>query len=841
MSADLRPPRSAPRHPVRPGTTTLSLASSLLAGTLLCLLPIPTRSDPAPVPVQRPTADPERHLALNIPARPLSPGPVIARPLRPQSHELTREDRRLLDPAIRTAYIDADELLARIGPPSRAEASFEADFSIDAPSRRSRRGPPRPDTRNEMLRLLADPPASERSTDAEITPESATAAESDRPTVVAEAETRPARRRPSVSTVPVPTPSPRRRAAPSEEAAPEEPLSRVASLAPSSLTDAVEVDVAATTTETSTSPSASETSDDTPASERGAESTAAAANGTAPPKGLPRPHPRRATEKTAKDAAPAAAPEPSETPPEPETSAPATPETTPDEASTHPTGSPGGAGTPATPATHPAEADAAALPPTDEPAAATEPTDPQDAVDPTPAVATDAPPSSPATPPAPADGHGDGSPQHGEADTHPSESHPSRAHPDEADPATEAEGHHDAAEAERDETGEPATAEAPPVVLPPGPDPAALVRMLTALQDDVARGSGAAFKAQSILARRIAERFLAAHPSEWSEPRNTRALIIYALSGGNPAVVRKVQSSAELPSPYDEMLAGALAYLEGRAKDSKRHFETLRLEDLDASIRGALLLAYAAITVGDDAAAARELLDKARIAAPGTLVEEAALRRAILIAAEKNNLADFQRMVSRYLRKYRASIYAGNFRRRLAAALTRMSFIDEPAAFVRLETMLEPMTVAGRQELYLLLARAAVENGNRLAAEIAAQRVQETAPPGELDHRRARLYEAAAQVVDPERFAGAVATLNSLDAATLPEDDRALLRAALSLSSTVTDLPIPEAIASLGPDAELAPDSATESTADPFAEIAAMEGRVAAALAAVDTLLEDTP
>lgn len=400
------------------------------------------------------------------------------------------------------------------------------------------------------------------------------------------------------------------------------------------------------------------------------------------------------------------------------------------------------------------------------------------------------------------------------------------------------------------------TADPAPAAGPPGRPPYQLVRMLTALQDDIARGSGAALRAQRVLAGRIEENFRRTPPGQWADLRNARALIIYALSGGRPALVRAVAGDASLPDHYGRLLSGALAYLEGRADDARRHFDAVGATRLDASIRGSVLLAKAALQVESDADAALSTLHRARTAAPGTLVEEAALRRAILIAAEEDRIGVLEPLANRYLRKFRHSVYAGNFRKRLAAAITRMSFIETPADFARLERILRPMTDAGRQEIYLLLARAAIENGDRLAAAIAAAKVQEIAAEGTLDHLRARLYEAAARVVDPEEFPDALRTLRTLRTEDLPAEDRAIRSAALRLSTTVTKLPGAARFAALeahaaregseAPEPDRAAtgrapdvDDEAEPTSTPFDIAAGVEGRVEAALAKVDELLKD--
>ena len=312
---------------------------------------------------------------------------------------------------------------------------------------------------------------------------------------------------------------------------------------------------------------------------------------------------------------------------------------------------------------------------------------------------------------------------------------------------------------------------------------------MNALQDDIARGSGAALAAQRVLGARVAQDYLSAPGTVWSDPKNAAALLSYALSGGEPKVVDAVVRANTFEPPYDALLDGALAFAQGRSKDAKRHFADVNLTRLPRSVRGPVYLALAALSVDEDPHVAQEHLAHARYSAPGTLVEEAALRRSVLLAAEADDVDDFHQLTSRYLRKFRTSVYAGNFRRRLAAAITRMQFVEEDGAFERLDEILEPMSAAGKQELFLLVARSAVEHGSRIAARRAAERTLLTAAPGTLDRLRAELYKASAEVVDPDRYGEAIDVLEALDVAKLPADDRALRTAALRLVQTVAALP----------------------------------------------------
>lgn len=424
-----------------------------------------------------------------------------------------------------------------------------------------------------------------------------------------------------------------------------------------------------------------------------------------------------------------------------------------------------------------------------------------------------------------------------------------------AEAHTNADGHGEA-EGDEGEAVEPARVDNTPI--PPGPTPFQLVRMLTALQDDIARGSSTALRAQRVLSRRIGERFIASAPREWADPANGRALVTYALSGGDPTVVREVVRDAWLEDPYKRLGAGALAFIEGRVDDARRHFDAVDLEGVAHSVVGSVRLAQAALAVENDKGEAMAYLDDARLVAPGTLVEEAALRRAILLASNADDLTAFENLVERYLRKFRGSVYAGNFRRRLASAVTRMSFIDDPGSIERLDPLFEPMTVGGRQELYLMIARASIENGSHHATKTAAERVLDSAHPATLDYTRAELYRAAAELVDEGRLEDATATLKRLQSVDLPEDDRSILAAALQLSQTVVTLPEPAASDLNAPmiaahDGESGDETMAETPLaeaetgaeavdpdDPLGLPVEVERRVAEALSAVDALLENS-
>ena len=63
-----------------------------------------------------------------------------------------------------------------------------------------------------------------------------------------------------------------------------------------------------------------------------------------------------------------------------------------------------------------------------------------------------------------------------------------------------------------------------------------------------------------------------ADPAVWKDPRNSRAVVTFLLSGGSPQVVAALRSR-NLLSLDEAMLDGAIAYVEGRADEASERSE----------------------------------------------------------------------------------------------------------------------------------------------------------------------------------------------------------------------------------------------------------------------------
>ncbi|WP_128566492.1 chemotaxis protein MotC, partial [Methylobacterium crusticola] len=347
--------------------------------------------------------------------------------------------------------------------------------------------------------------------------------------------------------------------------------------------------------------------------------------------------------------------------------------------------------------------------------------------------------------------------------------------------------------------GAPGAAPVEPLPVAARGLPVELVRTLQLLQDRIARGSTQAHLAQRQLLGHIEQRLLDLDPQAWSGSENVRAAVTFALGGGGPPVLRWMLDAGRLGEADMPLVLGALAYLEGREKEARTLLGRYDPRRAGPGLAGQLALTQAALAVREAPRRAIELLGLARLLAPGTLVEEGALRREIFVHAQGGDAGRFEALSIQYLRRFRRSVYAGTFRQRFATALTRLDFASDRARAAGLERMLAEIEPEGRRDLYLLVARAGLDQGRRETAIFAAERAAGLAAPDSGPAAQARLYRAAALIVAEGRFEEGLEALRAIDRTALAAGDAQLLDAALSTAGQIRTPPAGPAAAPGGP------------------------------------------
>lgn len=318
-------------------------------------------------------------------------------------------------------------------------------------------------------------------------------------------------------------------------------------------------------------------------------------------------------------------------------------------------------------------------------------------------------------------------------------------------------------------------------VRAPG-EPFELVRSLQAVQDGIARGDTAAHGSHIALIRQVGEKLLATDASVWRNPQNGQAVIIYLLSGGAPQLVRKLPR--DKLNVDERLFDGALAYVEGRQDEARELLKDVNPRAIPSGLGGQVALVQGALFARAEASLAIERLDDARLLLPGTLVEEAALRREILLVGQAEDFDKFEFLTLAYLRHYRNSIYAGDFWQRFSSGLTQSSLALDERRFARIVALLEQVDRTSRVKLCLVIARAAMLRGRMAVTKLAGERALALSADASPERERAHLFRGAARVIGDE-YDGGLAELKAVDRTKLPERDVPLLNATIQLALDV--------------------------------------------------------
>jgi chemotaxis protein MotC len=328
----------------------------------------------------------------------------------------------------------------------------------------------------------------------------------------------------------------------------------------------------------------------------------------------------------------------------------------------------------------------------------------------------------------------------------------------------------------------------------PEPTIADAMSDLQLLQVKMAQGDKAAYAAQQERLHAIGAAIAVAKPETWKNKTETDAAVAYVLSGGEPRVIAHLLEHGVVPKPEDPLMRGALAYASGRAREA----ETL-LGDFDAKkaslrVAGQLAFAQSVLKTSVDPKRAVALLDLARLLAPATLVEEAALRREILLVGDQHDGDRAAFLARQYVTRFGHSIYADNFIEGLATTTARFGLCDDIASLQKFVLLLALVTPDQRRGFLLTVSREQTLNGRFEVAGAAAQEALQDAGTDASAQARATLFEAAAQLSGPDYEAG-VEALKSIDRSKLSKPDQELLAAVSFAAAHMRDPPSEAAFA----------------------------------------------
>ncbi|WP_105417552.1 chemotaxis protein MotC [Neorhizobium sp. T25_27] len=320
--------------------------------------------------------------------------------------------------------------------------------------------------------------------------------------------------------------------------------------------------------------------------------------------------------------------------------------------------------------------------------------------------------------------------------------------------------------------------------------PYAMLRSLQFVQDSVVLGDHSAAEMQRFMLGTIDQRLRTAPASIFEDPRNVDAALIYAMSGGNPATLEFL-ASRDVAGNFDNRVSDGLRkYLGGRGTLIEKSLSEMAKEYRDEKIGPYLSLVSGNVLVAKDPKGALVFYDWARLTAPGTIIEEAALRRSVAITVDANMVAPALSYSRKYARRFIHSPYASQFADFFVQlAVGHFGEITEDD----IDGALEFMDADRRREIFLRIARSAAIAGKNDLARLAsakAEALAKTPTPEAL----AKLYGGFANI--PTKDIGqAIQAITDVPEETLSPRDRALRQAAKVVAEQVVSRPTVDSLA----------------------------------------------
>ena len=317
--------------------------------------------------------------------------------------------------------------------------------------------------------------------------------------------------------------------------------------------------------------------------------------------------------------------------------------------------------------------------------------------------------------------------------------------------------------------------------------PYQLVRSLQLIQDRIAAGDHAAMPMQAKLLEMTDTRLREADAEDFKDPKNFRALLVYGMSGGNPATVEAAVSRATSIDAQDLAIAkGIINYLVGRPAGAIDVLKPIDPMALPSDLGAFLALVKGSLLATDEPATALTLLDEARLLSPGTLVEEAALRRSVGIAVAQGDAARFALASTQYVERYLYSPYASQFADSFVSGVIALHMSISQDKLADITSMMDPER---ETVIYLRIARrAAIDGLSDLSAFASARAVKGRDGNTNQGDPRALLYSSLSTVTSGT-IEDVRTKLGKIDRSRLSDGDRALLDAAQAIAGEVVAPP----------------------------------------------------
>ncbi len=321
--------------------------------------------------------------------------------------------------------------------------------------------------------------------------------------------------------------------------------------------------------------------------------------------------------------------------------------------------------------------------------------------------------------------------------------------------------------------------------------PYKMLRSLQFVQDSVVLGDHSAEEMQRFMLSTIDDRLRSADRSVFDDVRNVDAALVYTMSGGNPDTLEFLMIR-DVDGHFDNRVADVLRkYLSGKGMLIVKTLADTAKEYRDKKIGPYLSLVAANVMSAKDPKAALKLYDWARLTSPGTIVEEAALRRSMALSTEAKMVPQSLTYSQLYARRFLHSPYASQFADLFVKLVVDHNTEIKPEDVI---DILSFMDGSRKREVYLRIARSATIAGKNDLARMASTQAAAIPSDGSDSFNQLASFYGGVANVSTDKADAAAHDINEIPEGELNARDRALRDAAKTVADAVTRLPEPQSL-----------------------------------------------
>lgn len=278
-------------------------------------------------------------------------------------------------------------------------------------------------------------------------------------------------------------------------------------------------------------------------------------------------------------------------------------------------------------------------------------------------------------------------------------------------------------------------------------------------------------------------RYLQSTKPEDLQPEEIESVTEYTLSGGQPTFANKILEARRLGKIQDALLRGLVAFVQGKKEQANKILAPIDARQFKPVISARLLMVQAELADTAPYEVRRTKLAKAADLALGTLIEEGAIRRLVILAANAHRAGDFHYWSDRYVRRFSKSLYIEDFLSSYIDGLSTFETNKLPLVLERVDGVYSMLPQEGQTQFAIKLLQAALRLGEPRLCNYAYLKSKDLSGEGMYPDDGPKLYSIACKIGEPG--AEILSQLSQFDVVKLAEADRELHAAVKALAQGV--------------------------------------------------------